>query len=70
MRRIINTDFYNLYGDQLNGDAIVEVTQYDEDGKLVNEVTEVFLPEFAYDYKNELRQHIIDLFDQGEGYNL
>lgn len=67
MQRIINIDFYNLYGDCFNGDAIVDYIRYDEDGNIVNEIIAIALPEFAM---NNLKDEITTRFHNGEGYTL
>ena len=71
MLRLLNTTFFNIHEEELLGDALVEFIRYDEDGKIVNEVTAVYLPEFvpATD-EATLKTELIKRFHNGEGYNL
>lgn len=73
MEKIIEVHWQNEYDETVYGDAIIEFARYDEDGKVVNEITKVFLPNYGplniYIAKG-LRQQAIDSFHNGEGYNL
>ena len=62
MERLIETEF---------GDAIVEFARYNEDGFIVNEVINVFLPDDVNPYdKPILKREIVKAFHNGEGTNL
>ena len=45
MDKLITITWENDAGESCYGDAIVEFTRYDEDGKIVNEILNIFLPE-------------------------
>jgi hypothetical protein len=48
------------------GDAIVEYTRYDEDGKIINEVLNVFLPEGIPTYQQRgCTTQAIEIFHRG-----
>jgi len=73
MQKIIEVQWENESGSPCFGDAIVEYVRYDEDGKLVNEVIEVFLPDYGplnVQFAKSLREQAIDAFDNGEGVDL
>lgn len=62
MERLIETE---------QGDAIVEFVRYNEDGFIVNEVINVFLPENINLYdRPRLKQEVVKSFHNGEGTNL
>ena len=72
MEKIIEVHWYNKYDDEIiAGDAIVEYTRYDEDGKIVNEIINIFLPEGIGESQQLFAKEMITRdFHNGEGYNL
>ena len=71
MERIINIEFLDSHDCISTGDAIVEYVRYDEDGKIVNEIVNVFLPEYVpVNDRLALKAEISRLFHEGVGYNL
>lgn len=71
MERMVEVEWYSLHDKVVNGEAIVEFARYDEDGKIVNEVVNVFLPEGVPECLHaEVKQQATKAFHNGEGYNL
>lgn len=73
MQKLITITFCNEHGDDIMGDAVVDFACFEEDNKMVEEVTAIALPENAPKYFRErmtLRDRITTAFHKGEGYNL
>ena len=71
MQRLITVSFLDIHNYETHGDALVEFIQYEEDEKIINEVTEVYLPENVPQYERQtLRLEITKRFHDGEGDNL
>jgi len=73
MEKLIDLSWYDAHDGPVYGTAIVEYTRYDdeEDGTIVNEVINVFLPEHVHSSQfHELKKHAIEAFHNGEGYNM
>ena len=65
MEKLIEVTWLNDEFDPLEnvGDAIVEYIRYDEDGKIVNEVINVFLPEYVPTEQHKaIKAQAIDTF--------
>ena len=71
MERLIEIDWENESGSPCTGEAIVEYVRYDEDGKIVNEILNIFLPEEIGQYQAQFAKDIVTRnFHNGEGSNL
>lgn len=71
MERLIKIDWENESGSPCTGDAIVEYVRYDEDGKIVNEIINIFLPEGIDPYNTkQVKKQVAKQFHNGEGSNL
>jgi len=71
MEKLIELHWQNQHDETVTGDAIIEYVRYDEDGKIVNEVTNVFLPEYIRPSQYaELKEQATKAFHNGEGFNL
>ena len=65
MEKLIEVTWFSSPFDTLEnvGDAIGEYIRYDEDGKIVNEVVNVFLPEYVPAHLQALvKEQAIDTF--------
>jgi len=73
MEKLIDIEWENVHGNVCTGEAIVEYVRYDEDGKIVNEIINVFLPQYVpldiHIYKT-LKQQVTEAFHRGEGSTL
>lgn len=71
MEKIMEVQWENQHGEISTADAIIEYTRYDEDGKIVNEVLNVFLPEWIPAYQHtEVKKQATEAFHNGEGFNI
>ena len=71
MEKIIEVHWYNKHDEVTAGDAVVEYIRYDEDGNIVNEIINIFLPEGIGESQRLFAKEMITRdFHNGEGYNL
>ena len=71
MEKIIEVYWQNKYDETITGSALIEYARYDEDGTIVNEILNVFLPERVPTYQHKhIKAQATEAFYRGEGYDV
>lgn len=71
MEKIIELAWSNSHNEVETGDAIVEFVRYNEDGVIVNDILNIFLPENIHPSQiADLKRQASESFYNGEGFDL
>ena len=71
MEKLIEVEWQDAHDETVHGTAIIEFARYNEDGVIVNEIINVFLPENIHPSQFlELKKQAGETFHNGEGYNM